>query len=311
MSRTSWARRPGSAFAVVSICLALTLSLAACRSRVNGSPGTHVTAQDTLQGRLPVDREEQAFTFEGVESSLLDFRLQADRGNVSAPRVALFDPEGLPVPIDVGRTTPEGAATMKVQGIVLTKTGTYKLRVTPGVPGEAVYYRFDHHLRHPAVTPRTVRLSSRETHPIAVSAPRNALIAVHLTPSHGGVRPQIEGVEDPWGGRALEPALVPAGALPPRVSHGPDRTLTLTFTAATPGVYTILAGAEQGGEGPALVKVEVRPPRRRGSVVLHPDAEPGGYGLPGTPAMGHETPAPPASPPPPDPSLAHVWPPAR
>jgi hypothetical protein len=200
---------------------------------------------------------------------------------------------------------------MRVQGIVLTKTGTYKLRVAPGVRGEAVYYRFDHRLRHPPVTPRTVRLSSKEAHPIAVSAPRNALIVVHLTPSHGGVRPQIDGVEDPWGGRALEPALVPPGALPPRVSHGPDRTLTLTFTAATPGTYTVLAGAQAGGEGPALVRVEVRPSRRRGSVVLHPDADPGGYGLPGTPAVGHDTPAPPVAPPPPDPSLAHVWPPAR
>lgn len=296
--------RPPAGRALLAAAV-LALGLGACRTRPGQSIGTSVEPGASLQGRLPPGRGEQAFTFEGVESSILDFSVQADRGNTSAPEVSLFDPEGKAVPVAVGRATARGAATTLVRGVVLTRTGTYKVRVVPAAGGEEVYYRFQHSLRFPEVTPRAIHLSAAEPVPVYVPAPRHALVVVKVTPRQGGVVPQIEGVEDPWGGRALDPTEVPPGALPPRVSHGADGTLTLTFTTPRPGTYAILAGARAPGEeGPAFVRVEVRAPRVPTHVVRHPDAEPGAYGLPGASSDPSADVALPPPALPPDPSLA-------
>ncbi len=288
------------------VLLAVLVGLTGCRTGPSSTVGTSVGSGANIQGRLPAGRMEQAFTFEGVESSVLDFTLQADRGNISAPDVTLLDPEGKKLPVSIGQSTAAGAATMRVTGVVLTKTGTYMVRVTPTVQTEDVYYRFQHLLRFPEATPRAVHLSASDPVPVYVPAPRNALVVVRVTPRSRGVVPQLEGVEDPWGGRALDPAEVPQGALPPRVSHSADGTLTLTFTTARPGTYAILAGARsEQEEGPAFVRVEVRASRSPAHIVRHPDVEPGEYGLPGggTPdgVSGAALPPPPL---PEDPSLA-------
>lgn len=315
------------------IIAAAGLFVAACSSAPVETTGTSVAPGDLLYGRLPATREVQSFGIEGVEGSLLDFDVRADAGNQSAPRVELIDPEGRQVDLTADTQSPDGAASMKVRGVVLLRNGTYKVNVRPPIAGQSTWYRFRHGLRFPQVGENSVRLSAAEEHPIFVSAPRRGLVAFRIKPGRGSdVVPEIRGVTDPWGGRALAKEQVPPGAHPPRLSRSMRGEAILTFTAPRPGRYTILAAAKPGTAGVVRYSATVRPAKGGDRLVYHPNTPPE-FGVPGNPhgspapapttgVPGSERgvgpaprvrtplprtrrmPAPPVSPLPPDPSLA-------
>jgi len=233
-----------------------------------------VTPCDVLHGRLPQGRCSEAFTFQGVESSILEFDVVSDDGSVAAPTVAVTDPEGKPVAIAANTVTPQGAATTRVRGLVLLHSGAYTVTVTPTVPCP-VYYTFDYALDFPPVDCLPVNLTSCDTYPVALAAPRGGMVTVQVTPRRGSrTKPRIDGVEDPWGGRALDACRRLPGAPPPVVDHGRDGTYYLNFVAPASGRYTILLAAEPGGEGPALVKARVQHPAGKRRILLHPDTPP-------------------------------------
>ncbi len=263
----------------VAVLFLIVAAVGGCRSNPAAANRTEVAVGETLHGRLPEGRAEQAFTFEGVESSGLDFTIQSDRGNWAAPNVALFDPEGNEVDLSAHVASDAGAATMNVRGVVLRKNGTYKVVATP-TGKSSTYYKFSHNLIFPPLSTKAA-LKSNDTYPIYITAPRRGLIAVKIEPaSRSDLQPEIRGVKDPWGGRALDKTQVPRGANPPRVSRN-GRTMFLTFTAPRPGRYTILAAAKPGAEGVGNINVTVRTPEYPHRIVRHTN-RPAAYGVPGT-----------------------------
>lgn len=267
--------------ACISVGVLVLVAVGGCRSAPVETTGTAVVAGDTLYGRLPANREMQAFSFEGVEGSMLDFEVLADGGNIAAPEVELVGPEGRPVDISSATESADGAASMRVRGVVLLRNGIHKLNVRPAVRGHHTWYRFHHTLRFPPIEENRVRLTAGQTHPIYVSAPRRGLVAFRIkADARSNVVPEIRGVKDPWGGRALDRTQVPAGASPPRVSRTFDGQQVLTFTAPRPGRYTILAAARTGTEGVASFSAEVRPAPGSDRVVYHPNTPPH-FGVPG------------------------------
>ena len=274
-------------------------------------PGTAVAQGDTIHGRMVAGRREQAFTFEGVESSLVDFVVQADTGNQPAPSVEILDPEGRALDVAGAMVSSPGSATVRVRSLALTKTGTYKVIARPSSQCETVYYRFNHCLRFPAICDRRAYLTADTPRPVYVSAPRGGFIVVSIDPCGGALEPDIMAVKDPWGGPALDRNVVPAGALPPRVSHMQNRTMILTFTAPRPGMYTILAGAKPCKPGVGKIHVEVRQPKNCSRAVYHDNSNPAGFGVTGTLPSAQPTTAcpppaacPPSCPPPPPPPAA-------
>lgn len=279
MRRWNWSSRRG--FPLVALALLAGLALSACRGRPVEGIGTSVASGDTLHGRLVEGRRSQSFTFEGVESSVLDFDLQADESNQASPHVALLDPEGRAVDLAPHLETAAGAATMRVRGVVLLRTGTYQVTVTPDSPCQPVYYRFSHELRFPPIDDLHVTLRPCDEQPIYVSAPRGGQVVVRVAPMRGSsVQPLIKAVKDPWGGRTLDPARKPEWAPPAIVSTAVDGTIYLNFTAPIPGMYTVVASARPGSEGPAVVSTTVRHPPGPGHEVAHPNRAPEDFGLP-------------------------------
>jgi hypothetical protein len=293
---------PGRGLVCLAVVAAVAIGLLGCRS-TRTARDTTVFAGDTLHGRIAPGGEGQAFVFEGVESSLLDFTVQSDRGNAAAPLVTLTDPEGAPLDLTAGTKTSPGSATMRVVGVVLPKTGTYKVYARPERPGTGGFYSFRHELRYAPMPDTKAHLSAQNPRPVYVSAPRGGLIAFSIKPEPGSnLVPDIQGVEDPWGGPALDRSQVPKGSLPPRVSHSYDGKMVLTFVAPRPGVYKILAAARPGREGVGTLHVDVRKPRWPSRVVYHGDTPARGYGLPAPPSA--QPPAAPSAPPPPPPPPA-------
>jgi len=258
----------------------LPLTLGGCRTQQIVACGTEVATCDTIQGRLPPGRCSQSFTLEGVESSLLDFDLKSDQGNLPAPRIQLVDPQGKQVALAAQTNTAKGAATTHVRDVVLLRSGTYQVTVTPQ-GCEEVFYAFNYRLHFPGIRDLRVNLTSCDTYPIRVSAPRGGQVTVQITPWQGScTKVQVKGVEDPWGGRALESCRRLPNAPPPQVSHGDDGSYYLNFNAPIPGRYTVLAAAKPGGEGPAVVSVVVKQPRTQKRTVIHPNRAAQGYGVP-------------------------------
>lgn len=312
----AWALVPSRAWALAAVFLLAgsgVLGLGGCRTSIARSNGTAVGSGDSLTGRMVAGRREQAFTFEGVESSLVDFTVQADTGNQPAPRIEVLDPEGRVLDVAGSMRTGRGSATAKVQSLVLPRTGTYKVIVRPSSACETVFYRFSHCLRFAPIRDRRAHLTPDTPRPVYVSAPRGGLIVVTIDPLGGDLEPAILGVKDPWGGPALDRSVVPAGALPPRVSHMQNRTMILTFTAPRPGMYTILAASKPCKPGVGLIHVEVRQPRGCAKAVYHDNSNPGGFGVPGElpqarptsacPPVRPEVCAPACPPPPPPPAV--------
>lgn len=222
-----------------------------------------------MYGRMVAGRPAQTFTFEGVESSLLDFTVRAT-SNESAPLVEVRDPEGQVLDVSGATVSQAGDATLKVRNLVLPKTGIYQVVARPAHPGREVFYSFEHQERYAPPPPQTVRLTASAPTPVYVSAPRGGLIAFTIRPARGSdLQPDVQAVRDPWGGPALDPAQVPHGANPPRVSHAADGAMILTFTVPRPGLYTILAAAKPGAPGVGTLNVDVRKPAHRARAVYH------------------------------------------
>ena len=261
--------------------LAVSLLLVACQGRRVPAVGTDVGSGDVLHGRLVQGRKAQGFTFEGVESSLLSFTLKADEANQASPNVALIDPEGKTVELASHIQSPQGAATMVVEDVILLRTGTYQVTVTPDSPCQPVYWRFGHCLTYPPMEDFHTTLTACSQHPIYVSAPRGGLVVVRVRPERGSaLQPLLMAVKDPWGGRALDPERRPSWAPEPVVSTAMDGAIFLNFVAPVPGRYTILASARPGKEGPAIISTQVRPPPGPLKEIAHPNRAPVDYGMP-------------------------------
>lgn len=261
--------------------LAVSFLFVGCQGRRVPAVGTDVGSGDVLHGRLVQGRKAQAFTFEGVESSLLSFTLKADRANQASPDVSLIDPEGKSVALASHVKSPEGAATMVVDDVILLRTGTYQVTVTPPNPCEPVYWRFGHCLTYPPMEDFHITLSACNDHPIYVSAPRGGHVVVRVRPEQGSsLVPLLKAVKDPWGGRALDPERRPSWAPQPVVTTAMDGAIFLNFVAPVPGRYTIVASARPGKDGPAIISTQVRPPPGPLKDVAHPNRQAVNYGMP-------------------------------
>ncbi len=302
----------------LALALAAVATLGACRTQVPTSMRTHVGDSETMVGRMAPHRNAQTFTFEGVESSLLDFTVRAGDASEAAPTIQVMDPDGEQLPVETAVGSEKGSATVSVRGLVLTKTGNYQVVATPTYECREALYSFKHRLRYPTPGMRKAQLSACKPAPMYFPAPRGALVAVTVTRDRGEeFIPDILAVKDPWGGPALDKSVVPCGCNPPRVSRNCDNSMTLTFTAPKPGVYTVLAGAKPGAQGTGTLSVQVRKPRGCERYVYHGGAVASGYGNPGRQAPAPSAqPCPPTCPPPPPPpataaSVQGVCPPAE
>ncbi len=307
----------------LALALAALGFIGACRSAPPSAMSTHVGDEATLVGRMTPTRKAQTFTLQGVESTMLEFVVQAGDGAEAAPTVEILDPEGQRLPIAAAEGMEKGSATVRVTGLVLPKTGIYQVIATPTYGNREVLYSFRHKLTYLPPAPRMAHLSAEKPAPLYFSAPRGGFVAVTVTRARGETfTPDILAVKDPWGGPALDRSQVPAGANPPRVSRGGPNTMVLTFTAPKPGLYTVMAGAKPGASGSGTIAVQVRKPRGSRGFIYHGGAGSNAYGTPGGANAGAVAPAaapaaaPPASrwgspdgpvgipPPPPPPSTA-------
>ena len=276
---------------------ALVGLLGGCRTNVPTTNSTHVADGQTMVGRMTPQREAQTFTFEGVESSLLDFTVQAGDASEAAPTIAVMDPDGQRLPVQPAVGMDKGSATVSVRGLVLSKTGNYQVVATPTYECREVLYSFKHRLRYPTPAARVAHLSSCKGAPLYVSAPRGGFIAVTVKRNRGEeFIPDILAVKDPWGGPALDKSQVPCGANPPRVSRVCDHTMILTFTAPKPGMYTVMAGAKPGAEGAGTISVQVRKPRGCEKYIYNGGSVARAYGNPGQQAPAADPCAPPPCP---------------
>ncbi|MDA1194964.1 MAG: hypothetical protein O2894_07235, partial [Planctomycetota bacterium] len=285
MNRCSGLRNPAaSALGLAVLALACAGLTTGCRSSVPTSMNTHVGEADTMVGRVIEDRPTQTFTFEGVESSVLDFTVRSGDAAEAAPTIEILDPDGerLPVPVAVGFD--KGSATVKVVALVLPKTGIYQVIATPTYTGREIVYSFEHSLGFPAPAPRRTHLSAEAPQPLYFSAPRGGFVAIRVTRDRGeDFVPDILAVQDPWGGPALDSSQVPCDCLPPRVSRVCNDVMILTFTAPKPGIYTVMAGAKPGQAGSGTIAVEVRKPRGSTRHVYHGGDGSAAFGTPGRP----------------------------
>ncbi len=271
----------GTALLCVGVLALLATGLGGCRGRTVEVAGTDVAAGGALYGRLPAGRQQQSFTFEGVESSLLDVDLVSDEPSLAAPQICLLTPEGKTIDLRPHTRSPDGAATTQIRDVVLLRTGTYQVTVAPTIPCEAVYYRFCHKLHFPPIECMPVTLSPCEPQPVYVSAPRGGLVTVKITPKPGtGVTPLFRGVEDPWGGRALDPNKQKCVAMPATVHEDCDGSVYLNFQATIPGRYKVMAIARDAQGGPAYVTTRVREAPAAPQAVWHPNRTPQDFGMP-------------------------------
>jgi hypothetical protein len=303
---------PGAITFSTGALVALAFLAGGCRGQRVESPGTHVSNGDILSGRLDPQVPREAFTFEGVESSLLDFTLQSDELNRGAPHPVLTAPDGQEVDLHGHRMTPEGAATTRYEGIILRRTGTYRLTVESTDTSKDSWYLYRSALRFPSIVDERAKLTAGATHPISFTAPYGATVSVRVRPANSPLQPDVRGVIDPLGGRALDPGSTPGGVLPPQMAPTTDGGVVLVFVAPRAGRYTVLASAKPGHEGEARIDVDVTPPQFD-RAVWHPGADPtAALGPPGvapsigTPMMqrcAHRT----VTPPPAPPSTAGGW----
>ncbi|MDJ0521024.1 MAG: hypothetical protein QNJ90_03005 [Planctomycetota bacterium] len=290
-----------SALNLFVLVLACAL-IAACSSTPPTAQDANVHLGDTLHGRMVPGRTQQTFTFEGVESTLLDAYVRADENGEPAPSVAIHDPSGEPLDVAAASTSKVDDHEFVVRSLVLPKTGIYKVIVTPRDTSRQVFYTFKHNIRWASMPDRKAHISAAKPTPVYVAAPRRGLVVFSIKPDRGSkLVPQVQAVKDPWGGPALDKSQIPAGAPAPRVHHTRDGKMILTFTAPRPGMYTILAGAKPGTEGVGTLRVGVTPPKRAGRQVFHNDGAPSSFGVPGQPGAATPVRSIGAVPPPPPP----------
>lgn len=268
--------RPFARSVPLLLAAAAALFLPACRTARSApeATGTHVSQGDVLSGRLAPQYPQQAFTFEGVESSLFDFTLQSDELNRGAPAPVLTGPDGETIDLSGHQVSPDGAATARYEGIVLLRTGTYRLSLSSTDRSRDSWYLYRHALRFPSIVDDRARLTADATHPISFTAPYGATVSVRLAPANRSpFQPDVRGVVDPLGGRALDPTARPGGVMPPQMAPTTDGGVLLMFVAPRAGRYTVLAAAKPGHEGEARIDVDVTPPSFD-RAVWHPASDP-------------------------------------
>jgi hypothetical protein len=318
--------------AVAALAAVPALGLAACKgtvasgkramAKVFASPpadalcaqgaavATRVHSGDTIRGHLYPDQGCQCFFFDGVESSLLDLEISTDVGNEAAPSLEISGPDGRLVDLrpELG---PEGSAVQRAKGIVLSRTGTYRVSVCKKPCDPEHYWKFTHTLSFAPPCGQALHLSACAPQRLSFTAPEGARVLVRVSPaSKTGVVPTVVSVQDPDGGRALDPASA-GGAPPPQIGRSSDGTMVLDFPSAKAGRYTVHVGSE-GGEGPASATVSVVPAPRPRKDLYHggwpcpetPGALPGGMAFPAPAATTHGVP-PPAPMPVPGAPIAH------
>jgi hypothetical protein len=290
-----------------ALLAALATGLAACKSTVASGrrtvakvfgPGpescgaegaavaTRVQSGDTIHGHLYPDQGCQCFFFDGVESSLLDLEISTDVGNQAAPNIEISGPDGRVVGLrpELG---PEGSAVQRAKGVVLSRTGTYRVSVCKAPCDPEHYWRFTHSLSFAPPCGQAMLLSACAPQRLSFTAPEGSRVLVHVSPaSKNGVVPTVLSVQDPDGGRGLDPSAA-AGAPAPQIGRASDGSMVLDFPSSKAGRYTVLVGAE-AGEGPASATVTVTPPRRAPKNLYHggwpcpegPGGAPGGVALP-------------------------------
>lgn len=261
--------RMGAAAGLVLLVIAGAW-LGGCRAaRVGESRDTYVHQGEVLHGRVPANRPRQAFTFEGVGPSLLDFTVQSDEGNQAAPRVRVFDPEGRELPVKKAVVSAVGAATLKVRDLVLVSSGTYRVVAEPAkATSRKGYYTFRHQLHFPGPVPKVMRLSAQRPQAVEFTAPRFGRVVASIKP-RSRMRPDVMAVYDPDGGPALDVSRVPRGGIRPLVERDEDGTMILAFTAPKSGVYRLMAGAKPGCSGLGEVRVRIEPMKNESRRILH------------------------------------------
>lgn len=276
-ARPAGAVRPTCAVLLAALVL---LSLGACRSAPIRTVDNRIGTGDAVQGQLVGFGSAQTFTFEGVESSLLDFALKSDAPHLAAPEVTIHDPEGNEVDVPLGIRSEADSANLQVKDLFLRRTGTYRVTVRAMTGAEPVFYRFNHRLRFPGQAPYTVRLTSDREHEAVVSIPRGGRIRFRVWPAADSeVKPEVVAVLDPDGERALDPSKRPRGMPRPVLDVNGQGMHVLSFSAPKPGRYTIRTRAAPGKPGVAKVAWTVQGPRRRARQVVHPNRD-APYGLP-------------------------------
>jgi hypothetical protein len=272
-----WGGRPAAVF----LGLLVVLGLSGCRSRCLCATDTSITPCDTLHGRLDACQAQgQAFTFEGVEYSILHLKVSSDVKCREAPDLCLQSPSGQIVPLG-SHVVRCGKSNVAIRDLVLRETGTYIATVLPTHDCGPNYYRANYTLRFPSVENYRVTLTPCGTQPIYVMAPRGGQVTVAVAPVCGDVRPEIRSVLDPWGGRALDPCRLLPNAPPAQIDHGDDGTVWLNFNAPVPGRYTIETAAKGPCSGVVQVTAKVAPTGGCPRAVLHPDRCPTDYGMAG------------------------------
>jgi hypothetical protein len=140
------------------------------------------------------------------------------------------------------------------------------------------WYLYRHALRFPSIVDDRARLTASATHPITFTAPYGATVSVRVKPAgRSPLQPDLRGVVDPLGGRALDPSATPGGVNPPQQAPTIDGGVQLMFVAPRAGRYTVLAAAKPGHEGEASISVDVTPPSFD-RAVWHPGSDPLGSG---------------------------------
>ena len=225
-------------------------------------PVNRVMPGDTLHGRLASGDGCQCFYFDGVEYGLFDYEVVTDCKGGTIPVVAIAGPDGKDLGLD------EGPA--KASGIVLRKTGTYRVTVCKKSCEDEVYYTFKYDLRLLTPEDKKVFLTPCKKETVSFLATKGSRCTVEIAPTHAcNVVPKILAVKDPANGRALACEAQLDGAPAPMILPNRGGAARLDFIAAKPGRYTVVYAAEEGTEGDAVTHVMVFAPKARNLDLYH------------------------------------------
>ncbi len=222
---------------------------------------SRVLPEDVLRGHLNAGQGCAAFTFDGVEYTVMDVDLSTDTANAAAPRLTITDPDGRPLDLSPA-LGPDGSSCQRAQGIVLRKTGVYRGLVCKAPSDPDQFWTFKYALRMTPPDDERMHLVSCDTKTVAFTAAKGSRVIVTVTPEgRSGLVPRFTAVTDPKGQRALDEAKRLPGAPAPLVKDGRDGERVLDFNAHEGGRYTVAICAEPGTDGVAVTSVQVFPPK--------------------------------------------------
>ena len=252
--------RLGSAGEGRDVCCAPAVEPSPCAA--DQPVASRVMPGDTLHGHLAAGEGCQCFYFDGVEYGLLDYEVVTDCAGGTIPTVSIEGPDGKDLGLE------EGPA--KSAGIVLHKSGTYRVTVCKKACEDEVYYAFKYDLRLLAPEDKSVSLTPCAKQTLSFLASKGSRCVVTIAPTHAcNVVPRILAVKDPAGGRALACEAQLDGAPTPMIRPDRANAAHLDFIAAKPGRYTVIYSAAPDTEGDATTHVQVFPPKERHLELYH------------------------------------------